>query len=630
MKTLLNLKNEFREWLSLVMSALVILSLTGCSDSSDPSSQDENEDDTNPVAMINISDVTENADFLMLCQDGSYIMGDFNADNGYGLFLVDFGVGEQREELTIMVNPEGIPEMLTYKETTFVIRNITDSNFDLATIDSQENIKYYWDIPYDFGDTASRSFESLVWTFSQPFKKWYEQTAGGIRNFTWDEHTKKMIIPYLFKVAAFGVIARSVVKPNKPNPSPYLSLIQAVINEGYKSGLWNVKTASWFDDSINAINDLDIKWENKAWNFKFRIEGVIEQIIDLSGRLNDHGDKLLYEKSHNKPKMDPIFDAEEWQIKVSPTVIEAGPDAATYLVDVSSQAQWKVESHADWCKVSRQGNQVVVEVEAYQGTETRSCEVKITTQTYTPEIPPATFAVVQQGVLFELSESRLSFKPEGSTRGVYVYTNERITSWKVTAWPEWVADIDETENSFYIKVKENTTGEPRSGLLTVTGYIENGTWIDRTIELVQSADQGWNNTSWYFEGNYIVTSEGQSTSSIIKFDLNIQDVATQKFTLNYEGVDLSPTGDIDEMKITLSEDEEGQLILKMSEYNEIREDNDNWDKIDIQQQITIKRISDDAANGIISGRSDFEGKGFGKYYHTILTYDGNITGTRKQ
>lgn len=64
------------------MSALVILSLTGCSDSSDPSSQDENEDDTNPVAMINISDVTENADFLMLCQDGSYIMGDFNADNG--------------------------------------------------------------------------------------------------------------------------------------------------------------------------------------------------------------------------------------------------------------------------------------------------------------------------------------------------------------------------------------------------------------------------------------------------------------------------------------------------------------------------------------------------------------------
>ena len=93
--------------------------------------------------------------------------------------------------------------------------------------------------------------------------------------------------------------------------------------------------------------------------------------------------------SHYKPEMDPIFDAEEWQIKVSPAVIEAGPDAATYSVNVSSKAQWKVESNASWCKVSRQGNQAIVKVDAYQGTETRSCNVEITTQTYTPEISPA-------------------------------------------------------------------------------------------------------------------------------------------------------------------------------------------------------------------------------------------------
>ena len=141
--------------------------------------------------------------------------------------------------------------------------------------------------------------------------------------------------------------------------------------------------------------------------------------------------------SHYKPEMDPIFDAEEWQIKVSPTVIEAGPDAATYSVNVSSKAQWKVESNASWCKVSRQGNQAIVKVDAYQGTETRSCNVEITTQTYTPEISPATFAVVQQGILFELSESKLSFKPEGSTHGIYVYTNSNITSWEITAKPDW-------------------------------------------------------------------------------------------------------------------------------------------------------------------------------------------------
>lgn len=628
MKTLLGIKNTLRKCLSVYVQTLIVLLLASCSDNPSQPSQDENEEDNNTVAMINLSDVTESADFIMLCKDGNYIMGNFNAENGYGLLMVDFGVGEQQEELTIMVNPEGIPEMLSYKETTFVIRNITDKDFDFATIDSQGNITYYWDIPYDFGDTDSRSIESLVWTFTQPFKKWYEQTAGGIRNFTWDEHTRKMIGPYLLKVTAFADIAISCRK--KPNPAPFLSAIQAAINEGYKSGLWNVKTASWFDDSINAINDLNIKWENEQWNFKFRPKGVIEQIIDISGRLNDYGDKLLYEMSHYKPEMDPIFDAEEWQIKVSPTVIEAGPDAATYSVDVSSKAQWKVESNASWCKVSRQGNQAIVKVDAYQGTETRSCNVEITTQTYTPEISPATFAVVQQGILFELSESKLSFKPEGSTRGIYVYTNSNITSWEITAKPDWVDKIDKAPNSFFIDVGENNTGETRSGLLTVTGYINNGTWIDRTVELIQPAGLEWNNTSWSFTGNYTMTTEGESSSSPIKFELEIQDVATQQFSLKYEGVDLSLTRNTDDMEISLTEDEKGQLILTMTEKEETREDNENWDKIYIQQQFTIKRINIDSANGDISGTTEYEGKAFGKYYHTTIIHSGHITGVRKQ
>lgn len=628
MKTLFGIKNTLRKCLSVYVQTLIVLLLASCSDNPSQPSQDENEEDNNTVAMINLSDVTESADFIMLCKDGNYIMGNFNAENGYGLLMVDFGVGEQQEELTIMVNPEGIPEMLSYKETTFVIRNITDKDFDFATIDSQGNITYYWDIPYDFGDTDSRSIESLVWTFTQPFKKWYEQTAGGIRNFTWDEHTRKMIGPYLLKVTAFADIAISCRK--KPNPAPFLSAIQAAINEGYKSGLWNVKTASWFDDSINAINDLNIKWENEQWNFKFRPKGVIEQIIDISGRLNDCGDKLLYKKSHYKPEMDPIFDAEEWQIKVSPTVIEAGPDAATYSVDVSSKAQWKVESNASWCKVSRQGNQAIVKVDAYQGTETRSCNVEITTQTYTPEISPATFAVVQQGILFELSESKLSFKPEGSTRGIYVYTNSNITSWEITAKPDWVDKIDKAPNSFFIDVGENNTGETRSGLLTVTGYINNGTWIDRTVELIQPAGLEWNNTSWSFTGNYTMTTEGESSSSPIKFELEIQDVATQQFSLKYEGVDLSLTRNTDDMEISLTEDEKGQLILTMTEKEETREDNENWDKIYIQQQFKIKRINIDSANGDISGTTEYEGKAFGKYYHTTIIHSGHITGVRKQ
>ena len=141
-------------------------------------------------------------------------------------------------------------------------------------------------------------------------------------------------------------------------------LIPTIIDEGYKSGLWNVKTPLWYEDAGYAIEYIKKEWKNGKWTFKFNPVGFIKQLFDKSDILNDYGDKLLYEMSHYKPEMDPIFDAEEWQIKVSPAVIEAGPDAATYSVNVSSKAQWKVESNASWCKVSRQGNQAIVKVDA--------------------------------------------------------------------------------------------------------------------------------------------------------------------------------------------------------------------------------------------------------------------------
>ena len=127
-----------------------------------------------------------------------------------------------------------------------------------------------------------------------------------------------------------------------------------------------------------------------------------------------------------------------------------------------------------------------------------------------------------------------------------------------------------------------------------------------------------------------MTTEGESSSSPIKFELEIQDVATQQFSLKYEGVDLSLTRNTDDMEISLTEDEKGQLILTMTEKEETREDNENWDKIYIQQQFTIKRINIDSANGDISGTTEYDGKAFGKYYHTTIIHSGHITGVRKQ
>ena len=59
MKTLFGIKNTLRKCLSVYVQTLIVLLLASCSDNPSQPSQDENEEDNNTVAMINLSDVTE-------------------------------------------------------------------------------------------------------------------------------------------------------------------------------------------------------------------------------------------------------------------------------------------------------------------------------------------------------------------------------------------------------------------------------------------------------------------------------------------------------------------------------------------------------------------------------------------
>lgn len=65
MKTLLGIKNTLRKCLSVYVQTLIVLLLASCSDNPSQPSQDENEEDNNTVAMINLSDATKSADFIM-------------------------------------------------------------------------------------------------------------------------------------------------------------------------------------------------------------------------------------------------------------------------------------------------------------------------------------------------------------------------------------------------------------------------------------------------------------------------------------------------------------------------------------------------------------------------------------
>lgn len=61
-----------------------------------------------------------------------------------------------------------------------------------------------------------------------------------------------MIGPYLLKVTAFTIITLEAHR-DPSFSSIAFGLIPTIIDEGYKSGLWNVKTPLWYEDAGYAI-----------------------------------------------------------------------------------------------------------------------------------------------------------------------------------------------------------------------------------------------------------------------------------------------------------------------------------------------------------------------------------------
>lgn len=595
--------------LTMVMTSLFLM--TSCS-KEEASPEDGSNGNGAQMVMINITDITDKADVLLLCNDGSYVMACMNDGNGHGLIHVGLNAGgEETQEYTIMVDADGIPVAIGTDEMTIKVGNITDTDFDCAVIDNEnKDIHYYWDIPYTFNGTATRG---LVDDFTTPFRKWYDAVSGGVRNFTWDEHSRKMLYPYLMKVTAFAL---QIITPSiKKIPS----LLTTFIDEGYKSGLWDQQSPEWCETPVKALDFLD---GDGKWRLKFHIDLPDLDIAFITDFLIAGADALYEELSRSDPVTDAVFTSEEWQIKLSPFTIEAGAEAATYTASVTTQAAWKVEGGNDWCRVHKDGNNVVVEVDAYNGLETRACNLVVKTVVYTSDIPEALLHVVQQGIIFDLSHTSFTFESEGGHGGVYVNTNEQIVSWGVSGHPSWIEINGTADNSFFFDVEENTEGEDRTGIITVTGITANGNKIDRTISVTQygNLDWGWDGTSWSFSGTVTEIRNGTSITDSISFDLEITSTADGQIWISEERFG-SP-------QLTSSVDADNRLIIN-AKYDESYSDEYGWVKITGNIKFTIERIGSTTAICKLSGKADLEDYYDSEYLYVTFIIDGSLNGVLK-
>lgn len=529
---------------------MVFFLLCGCSN-------DENETtvtDTTDIQLIalNASSVTNDADIMLLGKDGSHLLCDFENEDGYGVILINGSLeNDVSDGIMTLIDQDGKPVMTSCNDYRIIYDNVLENSFDCAIIDKSGEVFYYWDVYINDMLTRALTTESHDTKMYNPLTSTWQT----IKNFdwTWDEHQKQAILPALAKFASFALTASSF-----KTPFGGASIIYTYISEAKKSDGENindfVKNAAFIEDAL----DIGKVWKSGEVGFN-----SLKKLGILSNALNDWADQEFEKMGHYEEYVRPTFESKEWQIKLGTNLIKCGTEEKEYRVNVATKAAWEIDDanvDKSWCSVYKDGNQVIVKVKAYNGVATRTCFAKLKTKVYNEQIHPALLTIQQDGVVFDLSESNLTFTQEGGFKGVYVYTNDNITSWEVSA-PTW-CKITKGVNSFFVDI--NKSDIDREGVIEVAGMLkDSGSYITKQIVVKQICNSYWNGTSWNFSGNVNVTGSGNivggfNMADIANFGIQIIDVANNKFSLS---------GDLAGMEYysNISLDEQGRLILNLSQ-----------------------------------------------------------------
>ncbi|MBO4841669.1 MAG: BACON domain-containing protein [Bacteroidaceae bacterium] len=569
---------------------------------------------------LNISEETENADILLLCNDGSYLVCDVNNDNGYGTIYINSSVNNDISKgITIYLDENGTPIMASTENGDLLFKNITDNSFDFAFIDKKGHISYYWDIPFPY---ISNVDQAATRAWYDPWVYSWKEFGSTVVHWSWDEHQKKAIVPFLCKMGSFAITATGVVYGG---PGGIACGIYTLVDETMKSGGWKCDLFSKFGDFASLVNGSSSSkiggWGEILKDGKLTFSPKGFGISALGLVLNEYGDQALANLGKYEEMVAQTFEGKEWQIKLSTYLLECSIKESTYTVDVSTLAAWKIDdSNIDksWCNIYKENEKIIVKVKEYDGIEDRVCFAKIKTSAYeTSDIPPATLTIKQSGVLFELSAPELVFTQEGGTQGVNVNTNKTVTSWKVTSRPKWCT-TEEWDVGLLVTVEEDEhLLEDREGIITATAQLTNGTSIDRYLIVKQIVQDTWNGTKWKFTGN--VNASGNASmvgsinmSEVTNFGIEIRDVDRNDFSLSGDLAGL-------ESKSSIKRDEDNNLIWSYSETM-----SDSGASMRMYANITFTRTSTTTATGKMSSSVNVNIPGYGEY--TSISMSGNFNG----
>lgn len=501
--------------LTITAFLLILCSCTGIDD--EPQIPDEIENAK--VAYLRMDDV-DDSKVLFLASDKSYMI--FNGDAGNGrmtLYMNSSAENDIDKGIMIYMDSEGKPELIRKGGDYFLIDNLNESTFDMAHRKSAGGYEYHWDIPFvTWAASRSHSFFYYLWPGVTDF------------DWSWDEHMKKALWPFLLKMGSFTIDAFGAI--SDPTGASMAGVFVTLAEEMRKSGYQLSILDEIVVEGLTPIDILDKLGLNTDEFFKgklkFSSKGLGLSMISSS--LNRMGDEGLRKMSQMKNVAGPVFSGREWQLKLKPGTVTFDPSAGEIAVQVDTKAFWVVDAAGignKWCSARKDGDKLVVLVTENETKESRWCSVTVKTKTYSSEIPPAKLYVTQHGVLFDISSSVLTFSAEGGSKGVSVNMSENIKSWDITQVPDWVS-VKKGKESFFVDV--DATTEPRNSVLTVTGYAGDGIRIDRQLKIEQVYNFSWEGTSWNFTGMMDCTVMSETFSQKCDFGVTITDIAKNKFS----------------------------------------------------------------------------------------------------
>ena len=434
--------------------------------------------DETKFALVDLRNDTEYADALLLSNKGYYALFDGDNEKGYIVIHINEVSKDISDGITFFVDENGNPVMASTSEGHIIFRNVTDNSFDFAFVDNQNNVSYIEDIAYDsqlpIYRSNTRGFISL---YTDAF-------TGG-----WDEHSKKVLIPFLLKTVGFGIIAVATVTAVTAG-SPLLAI-------GAVAGLLCTAasefTKSFYEDYKNVSTYLDRASLGLGLVGEWNPQNIVQSILSyLFGHI---GDQYMNHIDETTPYIDPLYTSDEWEINLSTYSLECPPEGGYYTVNVESKAIWEIDcSQLDmrWCQVreiNRDDNKFVVYVDKYDGIYDRTCDLYVYISNSNKN-KIKRLSIKQSGYKFDISPEEIVFTYSHLMDEICVKDSFNVSSYEITQRPDW-CNYKKIKNTFsvYVNPSDVDVLYDREGEIIVTAYINGGGWIDKKIKVRQEGSK---------------------------------------------------------------------------------------------------------------------------------------------